>query len=73
MLIHPQIDPIAISLGPLAVRWYDAASASESRGVRRCEAEAVSPDIVAVAVVVEDCAHAGLLLGMSCSGDRSDP
>ena len=22
MLIHPQIDPIAISLGPLAVRWY---------------------------------------------------
>jgi phosphatidylglycerol:prolipoprotein diacylglycerol transferase len=22
MLIHPQIDPIAFSLGPLAVRWY---------------------------------------------------
>ena len=22
MLIHPQIDPIALSLGPLAVRWY---------------------------------------------------
>ena len=22
MLIHPQFDPIAISLGPLAVRWY---------------------------------------------------
>ena len=22
MLIHPQIDPIAISLGPLAIRWY---------------------------------------------------
>lgn len=22
MLIHPQIDPIAISIGPLAVRWY---------------------------------------------------
>jgi phosphatidylglycerol:prolipoprotein diacylglycerol transferase len=22
MLVHPQIDPIAISLGPLAIRWY---------------------------------------------------
>ncbi|MGP1682754.1 MAG: prolipoprotein diacylglyceryl transferase family protein, partial [Giesbergeria sp.] len=22
MLIHPQIDPIAIAIGPLAVRWY---------------------------------------------------
>ena len=22
MLIHPQFDPIALSLGPLAVRWY---------------------------------------------------
>lgn len=22
MLIHPQFDPIAVSLGPLAVRWY---------------------------------------------------
>ena len=22
MLIHPQIDPVAISVGPLAVRWY---------------------------------------------------
>jgi phosphatidylglycerol:prolipoprotein diacylglycerol transferase len=22
MLLHPQIDPIALSLGPLAVRWY---------------------------------------------------
>jgi phosphatidylglycerol:prolipoprotein diacylglycerol transferase len=22
MLIHPQFDPIAISIGPLAVRWY---------------------------------------------------
>ncbi|TSA16944.1 MAG: prolipoprotein diacylglyceryl transferase [Betaproteobacteria bacterium] len=22
MLIHPQIDPIAVSIGPLAVRWY---------------------------------------------------
>ena len=22
MLIHPQIDPVAISIGPLAVRWY---------------------------------------------------
>ncbi|HKX53257.1 MAG TPA: prolipoprotein diacylglyceryl transferase, partial [Nitrosospira sp.] len=22
MLVHPQIDPIAIQLGPLAVRWY---------------------------------------------------
>ena len=22
MLIHPQIDPIAISIGPLAIRWY---------------------------------------------------
>ncbi|MFM9969966.1 MAG: prolipoprotein diacylglyceryl transferase [Burkholderiales bacterium] len=22
MLIHPQIDPIAIALGPLAIRWY---------------------------------------------------
>ena len=22
MLIHPQFDPIAISLGPVAVRWY---------------------------------------------------
>ncbi|HZV53772.1 MAG TPA: prolipoprotein diacylglyceryl transferase, partial [Rhodocyclaceae bacterium] len=22
MLIHPQFDPIAISLGPLAIRWY---------------------------------------------------
>jgi phosphatidylglycerol---prolipoprotein diacylglyceryl transferase len=22
MLVHPQIDPVAISLGPLAIRWY---------------------------------------------------
>src|SRR5687768_13574197 len=22
MLVHPQFDPIAIQLGPLAVRWY---------------------------------------------------
>lgn len=22
MLIHPQFDPIAVSLGPLAIRWY---------------------------------------------------
>src|SRR5438309_10828877 len=22
MLIHPDIDPVAISIGPLAVRWY---------------------------------------------------
>lgn len=22
MLIHPQFDPIAISIGPLAIRWY---------------------------------------------------
>jgi phosphatidylglycerol---prolipoprotein diacylglyceryl transferase len=22
MLTHPQFDPIAVSLGPLAVRWY---------------------------------------------------
>ena len=22
MLVHPQFDPIAIHLGPLAVRWY---------------------------------------------------
>ena len=22
MLIHPQFDPIAIQIGPLAVRWY---------------------------------------------------
>ena len=22
MLIHPQFDPIALQLGPLAVRWY---------------------------------------------------
>ena len=22
MLIHPQIDPVAFSIGPLAVRWY---------------------------------------------------
>lgn len=22
MMIHPQFDPIAISLGPLAIRWY---------------------------------------------------
>src|ERR1039457_5117432 len=22
MLIHPQIDPVAIAVGPLAVRWY---------------------------------------------------
>ena len=22
MLIHPQIDPVAIAIGPLAVRWY---------------------------------------------------
>ncbi|HPG63075.1 MAG TPA: prolipoprotein diacylglyceryl transferase, partial [Casimicrobium sp.] len=22
MLIHPQIDPIALQIGPLAVRWY---------------------------------------------------
>ena len=22
MLIHPQFDPVAISIGPLAVRWY---------------------------------------------------
>ena len=22
MLIHPQFDPIALSVGPLAIRWY---------------------------------------------------
>jgi phosphatidylglycerol:prolipoprotein diacylglycerol transferase len=22
MLIHPQFDPVAIHLGPLAIRWY---------------------------------------------------
>src|SRR5262252_389733 len=22
MLVHPQFDPVAISLGPLAIRWY---------------------------------------------------
>ena len=22
MLIHPQFDPVAFSIGPLAVRWY---------------------------------------------------
>ena len=22
MLVHPQFDPIAIQLGPLAIRWY---------------------------------------------------
>ena len=22
MMIHPQFDPIALSLGPLAIRWY---------------------------------------------------
>ena len=22
MLVHPQFDPIAFSLGPLSVRWY---------------------------------------------------
>ncbi|MFM7567510.1 MAG: prolipoprotein diacylglyceryl transferase, partial [Betaproteobacteria bacterium] len=22
MLIHPQFDPVALSLGPLAIRWY---------------------------------------------------
>ena len=22
MLIHPQFDPVAISLGPIAIRWY---------------------------------------------------
>src|SRR2546428_9795271 len=22
MLVHPNIDPVAISIGPLAVRWY---------------------------------------------------
>ena len=22
MLVHPQFDPVAIHLGPLAVRWY---------------------------------------------------
>ena len=22
MLMHPQIDPIAIKLGPLAIHWY---------------------------------------------------
>ena len=22
MLIHPQFDPIALSIGPLSVRWY---------------------------------------------------
>ncbi|MBL8442317.1 MAG: prolipoprotein diacylglyceryl transferase, partial [Betaproteobacteria bacterium] len=22
MLLHPQFDPVAFSLGPLAVRWY---------------------------------------------------
>ena len=22
MLVHPQFDPIAISLGPIAIRWY---------------------------------------------------
>ena len=22
MLIHPQIDPVAIALGPIAIHWY---------------------------------------------------
>ena len=22
MLVHPQFDPVAFSLGPLSVRWY---------------------------------------------------
>ena len=22
MLVHPQFDPVAVHLGPLAVRWY---------------------------------------------------
>src|SRR5438105_2423072 len=22
MLVHPQIDPVAVSIGPLAIRWY---------------------------------------------------
>ena len=22
MLVHPQFDPVALQLGPLAVRWY---------------------------------------------------
>ena len=22
MLVHPQIDPVAISMGPLSVHWY---------------------------------------------------
>ncbi|MBV8156833.1 MAG: prolipoprotein diacylglyceryl transferase, partial [Dyella sp.] len=22
MLVHPQFDPVAIHLGPLAIRWY---------------------------------------------------
>lgn len=22
MFVHPQFDPVAISLGPLAIRWY---------------------------------------------------
>ncbi|MGZ8212508.1 MAG: prolipoprotein diacylglyceryl transferase family protein, partial [Burkholderiales bacterium] len=22
MLVHPQFDPIALQLGPLAIRWY---------------------------------------------------
>ncbi|MFX5634221.1 prolipoprotein diacylglyceryl transferase, partial [Acinetobacter baumannii] len=22
MLIHPQFDPVALHLGPLAIRWY---------------------------------------------------
>ncbi|TMH27035.1 MAG: prolipoprotein diacylglyceryl transferase, partial [Betaproteobacteria bacterium] len=22
MLVHPDIDPVAFSIGPLAVRWY---------------------------------------------------
>ena len=22
MMIHPQFDPIAISIGPVAIRWY---------------------------------------------------
>jgi prolipoprotein diacylglyceryltransferase len=26
MLIHPQIDPVAFSIGPLAVRWYGTRS-----------------------------------------------
>ena len=22
MLVHPQFDPVALSLGPIAIRWY---------------------------------------------------